>query len=138
LYQNPLTKILAQGGGGTGTTFKSEGIFIFMTYGEKLKDPRWQKKRLEVMQRDNFKCQICDDITSTLQIHHKSYDFNVEPWDYDLDNLTTLCIPCHELEELAKSKLKDLVLRLEKQGTFKHKIVMEFYNNVYLKLNKNG
>ena len=90
------------------------------------------------MQRDDFKCQICNDNSTTLHIHHKSYDFGKEPWDYELHNLTTLCIPCHELEELAKSKLKDLVLRLEKQGLFKHKIVMEFYNNVYLKLNNNG
>jgi len=106
-----------------------------MTYAEKLKDPRWQKKRLEVMERDCFKCQICDDHTSTLQVHHKSYDFGKEPLDYELHNFTTLCIPCHELEELAKSKLKELVLRLEKQNYFKHTIVKEFYNNVYKKLN---
>lgn len=24
-----------------------------MTYGEKLRDPRWQKKRLEILQRDD-------------------------------------------------------------------------------------
>jgi 5-methylcytosine-specific restriction endonuclease McrA len=109
-----------------------------MTYAEKLKDPRWQKKRLEVMERDDFKCQLCNDNTTTLHIHHKSYDFGKDPWDYNLDNFNTLCIPCHELEELAKNKLKELILRIEKQGTFKHKIVMEFYNNVYLKLYKNG
>jgi hypothetical protein len=39
-----------------------------MTYSEKLKDPRWQKKRLEVMKRDDFKCKLCNDETTTLQI----------------------------------------------------------------------
>ena len=106
-----------------------------MTYGEKLKDPRWQKKRLEVMERDGFTCKLCNEDTKTLHVHHKSYQFGKKPWDYELDNFDTLCVPCHELEELAKSKLKELVLRLEKQNYFKHKIVMEFYNNVYKKLN---
>ena len=26
-------------------------------YVEKLKDPRWQRKRLEIMQRDGFRCR---------------------------------------------------------------------------------
>lgn len=29
------------------------------TYYELLKDPRWQRKRLEVMQRANFECEDC-------------------------------------------------------------------------------
>ena len=32
-----------------------------MGYSEKLKDPRWQKKRLEILERDNFRCQYCGD-----------------------------------------------------------------------------
>ena len=42
-------------------------------YYEKFKDPRWQKKRLEVLQRDEFMCQICLDTSSTLHIHHRRY-----------------------------------------------------------------
>jgi hypothetical protein len=133
-----LTKILAQGGGGTGTTFKSEGIFIFMTYAEKLKDPRWQKKRLEVMQRDDFKCKLCNDKSNTLHVHHKSYQYGKEPWDYELDNFDTLCVPCHELEEFAKSRLNEFIYKLEVLGYYKHQIVKEFHTNVYKKLIKNG
>lgn len=67
------------------------------TYSEKLLDPRWQKKRLEVMKRDHFKCKLCKDGTSTLHIHHKSY--NSEPWTVKNDELITLCEKCHFLVE---------------------------------------
>jgi hypothetical protein len=68
-----------------------------MTYGEKLLDPRWQKKRLEILKRDNWKCCLCEDEKSTLHIHHKKY--TGEPWDAVPENLQTLCIHCHEVVE---------------------------------------
>lgn len=66
------------------------------TYSEKLRDPRWQKKRLEVMQRDGFKCSECCDKESTLHVHHTRYIKNANPWDYPNCLLTTLCESCHE------------------------------------------
>ena len=65
-----------------------------MTYPEKLKDPRWQKKRLEIMERDNWTCQNCDNKDSTLNVHHWIYGKN--PWDSDSEHLTTLCEKCHK------------------------------------------
>ncbi len=65
-----------------------------MKYSEKLKDPRWQRKRLEVMQRDDFTCLVCGDKSTTLNVHHKQYSGN--PWDAALDQLETLCEVCHE------------------------------------------
>lgn len=64
------------------------------TYAEKLKDPRWQRKRLEIMQRDDFTCTQCKDKTSTLHVHHKRYT-GKNPWDYDNADLTTICENCH-------------------------------------------
>lgn len=66
-----------------------------MTYSEKLKDPRWQKKRLEILQRDDFTCQNCGGKNKTLHVHHKIYRAN-EPWDEPNANLITLCKDCHE------------------------------------------
>lgn len=66
------------------------------SYSEKLRDPRWQKKRLEIMQRDDFKCQECSDATSTLHVHHTRYIKGREPWDYPNGFLVTLCELCHE------------------------------------------
>lgn len=67
-------------------------------YSDKLKDPRWQKKRLEILQRDNFTCRICHDERSQLNVHHIIYNKNKDPWDYDNNILITLCNDCHNYE----------------------------------------
>lgn len=64
------------------------------TYSEKLRDPRWQKLRLEVMDRDGFTCLRCRSKTKTLNVHHLVY--HREPWDSPLAELETLCEECHE------------------------------------------
>lgn len=63
------------------------------TYSEKLKDPRWQKKRLEVFERAGWMCQLCGSETSTLHVHHPKYARAKEPWEYE--NLISLCENCH-------------------------------------------
>ena len=65
------------------------------TYSEKLKDPRWQKKRLQIMKRDKFMCRECGDDKSTLNVHHLIYHSNMAPWEYANDELKTLCEGCH-------------------------------------------
>jgi len=70
-----------------------------MTYKEKLLDPRWQKKRLEILQRDEFTCQSCGDDKSTLHIHHRRYLQGRDPWDVPDNLLVTLCESCHEKEK---------------------------------------
>jgi hypothetical protein len=69
------------------------------TYFEKLKDPRWQRKRLEIMQRDDFKCRTCNSETKTLNVHHIRYFKGREPWDYRDWYLVTLCEDCHKKAE---------------------------------------
>lgn len=71
-----------------------------MTYQEKLKDPRWQKRRLEVLKRDNFTCRLCSDTTTTLHIHHKEY--RKDPWDIEIGSLITYCKHCHAVIEYNK------------------------------------
>jgi hypothetical protein len=65
------------------------------TYSEKLKHPLWQKKRLEILQRDDFRCQICFDNETTLHVHHKRYTKGAQPWEYDDCDLATVCQNCH-------------------------------------------
>lgn len=74
-------------------------------YSEKLKDPRWQRKRLEVLQRDNFTCSCCGDDKSTLHVHHVKY--NGEPWEVDSSLLVTFCELCHFAHEF----YKDIIIR---------------------------
>ncbi len=66
-----------------------------MRYSEKRRDPRWQRKRLEIMGRDDFTCQQCGSTTSTLNVHHRYYEPGRDPWDYPNGALITLCEDCH-------------------------------------------
>lgn len=65
-------------------------------YFSKLKDPRWQRRRLEVMQRAGFFCEACGEASETLSVHHGYYRFGVEPWDADESTLWCLCESCHQ------------------------------------------
>jgi 5-methylcytosine-specific restriction endonuclease McrA len=68
------------------------------TYSEKLRDPRWQKKRLLILDRDEWCCQQCFDGDSTLHVHHRRYRTGAEPWEYEDADLVTLCETCHAKE----------------------------------------
>ena len=79
-----------------------------MTYQEKLLDPKWQRKRLEVYNRDNFTCKSCGDTKTTLHVHHKKY--TAEIWDEPLENLETLCAHCHYIKERFKKETPEFDL----------------------------
>lgn len=79
------------------------------SYSEKLRDPRWQKMRLEILQRDNWTCQKCEDAETELQIHHKYYVGWNDPWECDPNTLVTLCKHCHEEEEGCKGMQDKLI-----------------------------
>lgn len=82
------------------------------TYWEKLQDPRWQKKRLEVMERAEFQCECCGDNLNTLNVHHKEYLKGHEPWEYEVDQLLCLCVDCHEVMHDSNYALKYVISRL--------------------------
>lgn len=73
------------------------------SYSEKLKDPRWQKKRLEIFQRDNFTCQKCGSTDKTLVVHH--FEYSGEPWDSENKKLITVCEICHDVIEEIKNAI---------------------------------
>ena len=79
-------------------------------YSELLKDPRWQKKRLRIMERDNFQCQLCGDKETTLNVHHKYYDKDKKPWEYPDKSLVTLCKDCHIMEHESAIEYKKLLI----------------------------
>ncbi len=87
------------------------------SYAEKLRDPRWQRKRLETMQRADFTCEWCGDKTTTLHVHHGYYARGYEPWDYEEDTLYCLCESCHQQAENLKH---DLHLKIAKVHPEKH------------------
>jgi len=66
------------------------------TYFEKLKDPRWQRKRLKVLDAYGFQCSMCLCKDRQLHVHHNAYLKDKEPWDYELTQYSILCEDCHE------------------------------------------
>lgn len=80
------------------------------TYAEKLLDPRWQKKRLEILSRDEFTCRFFEDKTTTLHIHHFNYPKSGNPWDSDEIDLITYCSHCHCLAEYIKKNKPSVII----------------------------
>jgi hypothetical protein len=70
-----------------------------MDYKELLKDGRWQVKKTQIMQRDNFTCRMCGAKAAdgtTLNVHHIQYRRDAKPWEYEDCELVTLCENCHK------------------------------------------
>lgn len=86
-----------------------------MTYEDKLKDPRWQKRRLQVFERDNFTCLSCNSTDRTLHVHHLKYFPNKDPWEYDLHYLITYCEKCHQTEHLIGDQIRLIHLEVLKE-----------------------
>ncbi len=106
-----------------------------MKYSEKLKDPRWQKKRLKILERDRFKCQCCLNKEKMLSVHHKYYRTDLEPWEYPNKSLISLCKDCHEVEKLIDFKKlwkRRLKLRLIKN----HHLIPDFSIKILFKIFK--
>lgn len=80
-------------------------------YWELLKDPRWQRKRLEIMQRAGFACEECGDNISTLNVHHKIYRKGAMPWEYENAELQCLCEHCHEEQHGLRTRLNEAIAR---------------------------
>lgn len=70
-------------------------------YSALLKDIRWKAKRSLVLKRDQKKCRVCG-VESSLQVHHRQYHFSkmldkkLDPWEYPIRLLITLCKNCHQ------------------------------------------
>ena len=82
-------------------------------YQKKLLDPKWQKKRLEILERDEFTCRCCAETEKTLHVHHLIYRRELKnPWDYPNNLLVTLCEDCHSEENEYKKLVKEILFDL--------------------------
>jgi 5-methylcytosine-specific restriction endonuclease McrA len=80
-------------------------------YAQKLRDPRWQKKRLQIMERDGFACVDCRSKKTTLNVHHCYYYPRGEPWETPDDCLVTVCEDCHMRREETEQVIKITLAR---------------------------
>jgi hypothetical protein len=87
-----------------------------LSYSEKLRDPRWQRRRLEVMNAADWRCEDCRCARDAkpLDVHHCAY--LGQPWEADDGLLMALCRDCHayrqEREDAFRVALGQITRRL--------------------------
>jgi len=100
-----------------------------MNYKEKLKDQRWIIRREEILQRDNYTCRRCgceDEIHGKfliLNVRHKYYMPNTDPWDYPGEALITWCSKCHREETILKILQELNSLFVQRMSLYKANLV---------------
>jgi 5-methylcytosine-specific restriction endonuclease McrA len=88
-----------------------------------LQNIEWVKKRKLIKNRDDNKCNNCENVND-LQVHHTLYFNNKKLWEYDDSHLITLCRNCHQEEH-----------RLYGVGNFKRSI--KYANDILNKVDSN-
>lgn len=69
-------------------------------YAELLLDQRWKDRRGEILVRDGYRCVKCTASYENriLHVHHKVYHYGHMPWEYQDEELESLCYICHAIE----------------------------------------
>lgn len=99
-----------------------------MDYSEQLAHPKWQRKRLEILERDNFTCTLCGDTETTLHIHHDKY--GKFAWSVNNKYLKTRCSHCHLLEEYYKKihpGYIEKIIKVSKRESFGTRLILYVY-----------
>ncbi len=78
-------------------------------YFQLLKHPKWQEKRLRVMENAGFECVYCGSSDKTLNVHHRYYLKGKKPWEYPDEHFDCLCEVCHVNEHAKRDELKVLM-----------------------------
>lgn len=97
-----------------------------MAYETWLKRKEWQKRRLYIFERDNFKCQCstCKTPESLLEVHHLEYlSYDLKPWEYPDDMLITLCSVCHSKENTRIKSEESFFTCLKMKGFLRSDII---------------
>lgn len=79
-------------------------IMDSVEYRQLLRHPKWQRKRLRIFDRDEWKCVACGADDQELHVHHTYYAAGKKPWEYPDTDLVTFCFECHERYHYAESR----------------------------------
>ncbi len=61
----------------------------------RISNPKWIEKAKECYKRDNWSCQDCGKKGGKINAHHMNPYITYPELEFELDNLITLCIACH-------------------------------------------
>lgn len=87
-----------------------------MEFKDQYKHPLWQKRRLDVLEKNGFECSCCGDSESQLHVHHRQYFKGRKVWEYADDELEVLCDSCHEEAHHTVDELKEVLSTLPLDG----------------------
>ncbi len=89
-----------------------------MGYQDDMKNVSWQKKRLKILERDNWSCKsdCCKKRSQKLEVHHVDYIPDLKIWEYPDDMLLTLCSDCHTKENERTGAEKYLLNSMKMKG----------------------
>lgn len=76
------------------------------------RSPLWQKKRLEVLEHDEYRCILCGNKDAELHVHHASYIKGRKIWEYEKEDLITVCETCHHRLHESKDRINEIYLPL--------------------------
>lgn len=82
-----------------------------MRYADQLKSPKWQRRRLEILQRADFMCEMCGTGERTLHVHHRRYSGRRTAWEYGDHELVALCDECHVKAHATKEVIDRIACR---------------------------
>lgn len=67
-------------------------------YTYRRRDHRWFLLTCRIKEKTNYTCEICGinyESKKYIQVHHKYYYEDRNPWDYEDEALQAVCISCH-------------------------------------------
>jgi 5-methylcytosine-specific restriction endonuclease McrA len=96
-------------------------------YFQKYRDPRWKKKRLEIIERDKGICQYCDYKVEAPEVHHKMYCG--DPWETPNKYLVTLCEDCHYRVTKYNKEIKKILSSLDPDRVQVALLLLEIVQN---------
>ena len=100
------------------------------SYHQHLQDPKWQKKRLDIFNRDNWKCRCCFATNVALNAHHLYYIKGNRPWEYDDDAIVTVCNECHGILHKELNKLSGIIAFKILSGEYTEIDFSKYFNKI--------
>lgn len=102
-------------------------------YREQFKDPRWQRRRLEILKGADFTCVECGNTMDEFHVHHRYYVPERMVWEYPDFALLAVCHICHEKEHQTVKSIHFLEqwLDLIEQKGLKQETLLQFVEALY-------
>lgn len=89
------------------------------SYLDQLKDERWRERSAQVRSLHRNHCQVCGNADTKTEVHHKFYDWNRKLWEYSNEELTLLCVGCHDEIHVQINRLRRHVIGSLRPDQFK-------------------